>query len=447
MHEVEQALWNLGIPLTTRHQEVAPNQFEFAPIYQSASVAADSNLLMMEVIRRIAERRGLTVLFHEKPFSRINGSGKHNNYSIGTKKTPILFEPGQDPMNNHLFLLSVAGFLRGVQKYQDALRWSIASYSNDNRLGGHEAPPAIISIYLGDHLAAIVDHVISGKPLEQDFEQDLDLRVGHLPRKARDNTDRNRTSPVAFTGNKFEVRGVGSSQNPAHSSYVMNTLMADSFDHYSQEITKHLSNGKSLDQALKYLIREEFEKHRSIVFQGDGYSSSWSEEAKKRGLLNLSNTIQTLDHVNSNDSTRSLFSRFGVLDSDEFQAHINVDYSNYSTTALLEAQCLRDMSRKDIIPAALSYKSRVHKSGILKPLEKNLSSLVGEAYELSEKLDDGVKKVRTFKDEVEAARFGSNQLVPLMKQLRGVLDGLEDVVDRTCWPYPSCEDMLLSRIN
>lgn len=445
IHEVEQALWTLGIPVTTRHQEVAPNQFEWAPIFQKSSVASDYNMLAMEVLRRVAEKQGLTVLFHEKPFARVNGSGKHNNWSIGTNLIGTLFDPGNDAANNHLFLLSVAALLRGLNEHPDLLRWAISGIGNDHRLGGHEAPPAIISVYLGDYIGALVDSIISGKPAPTPIDPHLDLGVGHLPRRDRDNTDRNRTSPVAFTGNKFEVRGVGASQNPAHSNYVLNVLMADSFGAFAEDIQKKIDAGASADAAVRQLVREQFMQHQRIINDGDGYSAEWPAEAARRGLVNLKDTVMTLDHVNSQKS-RDLLSRHGVLSEEEFAAHITVDYANYSAAALLEGQCLRDMSNKDVIPAAITYQNRVNQNSNASGLQKKLSTLINSSFDLTEKLSEACAKLSSISDETEGARYAVKTVVPLTKELRKALDALEDIVDRKDWPYPSYEELLLSRL-
>jgi len=341
-------------------------------------------------------------------------------------------------------LLSTAALLRGLDEHQDLLRWAISGISNDHRLGGHEAPPAIISVYLGDFVGALVDSIRTGKPAPPGIDPKLDLGVGHLPRRDRDNTDRNRTSPVAFTGNKFEVRGVGASQNPAHSNYVLNTLMADSFEFYAQEIEKKLASGKSVDAAVHDLLKDQFTKYHRIVNDGDGYSAQWPIEAAKRGLLNLKNTVQTLDQVNS-DKSKALFARLGVLNNEEFDSHITIDYGNYSAAALLEGQCLRDMANKDIIPCAITYLNRVRAAGGPAGLQDKLSKLINEAYSVNDQVTASCSHLSGLGDEKDGARYAVNTLGPQVKLLRGALDSLEDIVDRKEWPYPSYEELLLSR--
>jgi glutamine synthetase len=401
----------------------------------------------MDLMNRVAHRHGLRVLLHEKPFAGVNGSGKHNNWSIGTNLIGTLFDPGNDAGSNQLFLLSVAALLRGLNEHPDLLRWAISGIGNDHRLGGHEAPPAIISVYLGDYIGALIESVITGKAAPPEVDAKLDLGVGHLPRRDRDNTDRNRTSPVAFTGNKFEVRGVGASQNPAHSNYILNVLMADSFGLFADEIKKKTGKGASVDAAVKELIKEQFKQHQRIINDGDGYSAQWPEEAAKRGLVNLKDTIQTLDYVNSQKS-RDLLGRHGVLNDEEFTAHIIIDYANYAAAALLEGGCLRDMANKDILPAAINYQNRVHQNGSLVPqgLQKKLSALITSAYENTEKLSEACAQLSSISDEIEGARYGAKIVVPLTKELRKSLDALEDIVDRKEWPYPAYEELLLSRL-
>ena len=303
--DFEQRAWNLGIPITTRHQEVAPNQFEVAPVFCPASVAADLNMIVMSLLKETALDHDLVCLLHEKPFAGVNGSGKHNNWSFGTPLRPTFFKPGDHPQTDPLFLIALTSVIKGLDLHQDVLRAAIAGASNDHRLGGHEAPPAIMSTFLGDSVFSCVEAIIKGKPAPPTLEP-ASLGIPYLPETFRDNTDRNRTSPFAFTGNKFEVRAGGSSQRLALTNTALNLLAADALDSMADEILEARKNGDTAEEATYNVVRKNLDQHERIIFEGDGYSEEWRKEASDRGLLNLKDTVDTLGYFDS-DKNRELF--------------------------------------------------------------------------------------------------------------------------------------------
>jgi len=446
IHKVEQSLWKLGIPLTTRHQEVAPNQFEWAPIFSKSSVASDQNLIAMEVMRRIAENNGFEVILHEKPFARINGSGKHNNWSVGSDLVGTFFEPGPDPLNNTTFLLALAATIRGVDLHQDLLRWSIASASNDHRLGGHEAPPAIISVYLGDYVEDLVNTLL-GRPTKHNIKQNdyPSIGVDYLPRRERDTSDRNRTSPFAFTGNKFEFRAVGSSQSPAFSNKVLNVILADSFNYLNDELKKAFAKGGSKTDAMKKVVAETLQKHERIIFNGNGYSAEWQAEAKKRGLLNLKSTPDVLQVLKS-EKNYKLFESLGVLSRREFDGFIEVDQTNYASTLNLEALATVTLANTYVIPAAIRYQNDVllNAESVPKALRDNLKNLIQGAVDSTATLKKSIAELQT-KSTEDAPRYACDTIKEDMKKVRGYLDSLEECVDNKHWPYPNYETLLLTR--
>jgi len=444
--QVERALWKLGIPIATRHQEVAPNQFEMAPVFERSSVASDHNMLMMEVLRRTAENNDMQVLFHEKPFANLNGSGKHNNWSIGTNKIPTLMDPGDDPVNNRLFLLTVAAVLRGVDIYQDLLRWATSGPGNDHRLGGHEAPPAIFSVFLGDTVGEIVRSIAEGRPTVLPEPPQIDLGVNYLPRRAADNTDRNRTSPVAFTGNKFEVRCVGASQAPATSNLVLNAITADSFNFLSDEIEKEKKAGKSVAAALSAVLQRTFKNHLRIINDGDGYSKSWPEEATKKGLLNLKTTPEVLSIV-LNQRNKDLFKNLNIWSVEEFEANVTIDTERYYNQIHLEAQSLRNLVDRFILPAGVEYYTKL--KGVSDALPKSrldkVKSLLSDLTTSSEKLADKTKNLNSLGASLEGAKYAVKEVVSQMREVRQLSDELESLVEYKTWPLPSYEDMLYER--
>ncbi|MBQ2000862.1 MAG: glutamine synthetase III, partial [Clostridia bacterium] len=350
MTELDEELWKLGVLAKTEHNEVAPAQHEFAPIYTTTNIATDHNQLTMETMKKVAAKHNLVCLLHEKPFAGINGSGKHNNWALSTDKGKNLLDPGKTPSENAQFLLFLAASIKAVDDYQELMRISIASASNDLRLGGDEAPPAIVSIFLGDELTAILDAIENGTPYKNTDAADMEIGVSVLPHFPKDNTDRNRTSPFAFTGNKFEFRMLGSSASVASPNIVLNTIIAEALRQYADE----LEGAEDLSAAVSKLIKRTIKKHKRIIFNGDGYSKEWQEEAKKRGLLNLATTVDCMPHLISEKSVK-LFTEHKVFTELELHSRYEIYLEQYSKVIKIEALTALDMLRKEIIPAVAAY--------------------------------------------------------------------------------------------
>jgi glutamine synthetase len=415
-------------------------------VFEPASIASDHNMLMMEVLKRSAENYDMNVLLHEKPFHNLNGSGKHNNWSVGTNLIPTLMDPGDDPLNNKPFLLTIAAVLHAVDKHQDILRYCTSGAGNDHRLGGHEAPPAIFSVYLGDYVGSIVRHLAEGKKPNLPNPSPRDLGVDYLPLRPQDNTDRNRTSPVAFTGNKFEVRCVGASQQPAFSNLVLNTITAEAYTYLANEIEKEKSNGKSIDAALSAVLQRTFKEHDRIINDGNGYAKDWPDRAVKKGLLNLKSTPEVLSVILSKKNIE-LFQKFRIWNEEEFTANVTVDTEKYFHQIHLEAQSLRNLIDRFILPAGLEMYSKlkqnaevVPKSRIDKLKELNLN-LANKADALAER----VSKLYSYEGSLTGAKYANSDVIPLMIQLREHADELETVIDSKLWPFPTYEEMLFER--
>ncbi len=459
MQEVEEELYLLGIPAKTRHNEVAPHQFEIAPIFERANIAADHNLLVMEVMRRVADKKGFALLMHEKPFAGINGSGKHNNWSIGTVEGVNLLEPGDTPESNIHFLVFLVAVLKGVYKRSGALRASIASIGNDHRLGANEAPPAVVTVFLGDLLEKVLDAIESGKIDFATEKQVLDLGLAHLPILNKDYTDRNRTSPFAFTGNKFEFRAVGSSQPIAVPNMVLNTLMAEAMDEMADEIQQKIQSGVDRDSAILEIIRTEITATKAVRYQGDNYSEDLQEAAAKRGLPNLRNTPQAMRALLDQD-TREMFARYGVLSDQELTSRLNTRLERYIKGIDIEARTLQLMLKTFVIPDVSEYQGNLAGSfnglvaaattiGVsdkalksqgahLKELAENLSDLL----DMTAELDAVIDKLSTIEEEFEAADFCAEVVLPAMDKVRTVADHLELMVDRSTWELPTYSEML-----
>ncbi len=459
MQEVEEELYLLGIPAKTRHNEVAPHQFELAPIFERANIAADHNLLVMEVMRRVADRKGFALLMHEKPFAGINGSGKHNNWSIGTAEGMNLLEPGDTPESNIQFLVFLAAVLKGVFKRSAVLRASIASIGNDHRLGANEAPPAVVTVFLGELLEKVLDAIEAGKVDFATEKQVLNLGLAHLPILNKDYTDRNRTSPFAFTGNKFEFRAVGSSQPISVPNMVLNTLMAEAMDELANEIQEKIDGGVDKDAAILEVLRAEITATKPVRYQGDNYSENLQEAAANRSLPNLKNTPQALRSLLEVD-TREMFSRYGVLSDQELTSRLNTRLERYVKGIDIEARTLQLMLKTFVIPdvseyqgeLAGSYNALVEASsriGVsdkalksqgahLKELAENLSDLL----DLTAELDVVIAKLGSVGEEFEAADFCAEVVLPSMDKVRAVADHLELMVDRSKWELPTYSEML-----
>ena len=400
-------------------------------------------MITMEVMHRVAAQYGLAVLLHEKPFKGVNGSGKHNNWSIGSNKKGTLFAPGSDPINNLPFLMTLAATVRGVDLHQDLLRFAISGAGNDHRLGANEAPPAIFSIYLGDDLDKVVNAIITGNTSKMNLDgKVIDFHVPFLPEFTASPTDRNRTSPFAFTGNKFEVRAVGSSQSPAFSNIILNTMMADSFDFMRTTIQQKLKSGRTQEQAIRETIKEILTKHQRIIFNGDGYSQEWQQEAKKRGLLNLRTTPDALDIVQS-EKNYDLLKRTKVMDKDEFNTYIEVSFDNYAKRISLEAFCLANMSNQKLLPAAISYLNELSVLNIGNRSE-TISKMVEDGFRQADVLYEAADHLEHHigENSQKASRYAVDTVIPAMEQLRETVDNLERLIPVDRWPIPKYEDIL-----
>ena len=451
MMDLEHELWTLGVPAKTRHGEVAPHQFELAPVFESASVAADHNVLTMETIGSVADRHGLVALMHEKPFAGINGSGKHVNWAIATDDGDNLLSPGSTALENQRFLAILAGVVRAVDLHQDLLRASIAHAGNDHRLGANEAPPAILSVYLGDELQHVVETLIGSASSEAPRTEDLRLGVTALPPLPIHTSDRNRTSPFAFTGNKFEFRAVGSSQSVAFPAMVINTIVADALKHISERIEA----AGNRDGAIEEVVRETFKEHQRILFSGDNYSDEWRAEAERRGLLNLPDTPSGLERFDSAEN-RGLFERQGVLSAREVESRSHVMHMTYAHRLAVEGATLTGLARTLVLPAALAFQNNlaeglasttaVNASLDLSSQQALLQEVVGAATRLQasiDQLDQALDQFESFgEDAKSAARHGRDAVVPVMDQLRQISDRLEILVPDNLWPLPKYRELL-----
>ena len=449
MKDLDKDLWKLGVSAKTRHNEAAPCQHELAPVFATTNVAVDHNQITMETMKKVAERHGFACLLHEKPFKGINGSGKHNNWSISTDTGMNLLEPGKNPKDNVQFLLFLVAVIKAVDDYQDLIRCSSASAGNDNRLGGNEAPPAIISIFLGDELTEIMESIAAGKTAKGASKTKMELGVHVLPSIPKDTTDRNRTSPFAFTGNKFEFRMLGSSFSVSGPNIVLNTVVAKVLKGFYET----LKDAKDFDSAVADLIRDTYRKHSRIVFNGNNYSEEWVKEAKKRGLLNLKATPEALDAFIAPKNIE-LFSEFGVFSPAEMHSRYEILNEVYSKTVRIEAVTLRDMIVQQIIPAVSSYSSFLaqainSKKAAVSALRcRTEVSLLERISELNDTLSDRVELLQSLIDKSashsgsELAHFIRACIVPAMEDVRKVSDDLELIVGRDFWPIPTYADIL-----
>ena len=458
MMDSENELYKLGVPVKTRHNEVAPAQFEVAPVFESSNVATDHNMVLMEVFRKTAQKHGLRCLFHEKPFSGVNGSGKHNNWSMADDEGNNLLEPGSTTLSNTQFVVVLAAVIRAVNKYAKLVRASVAFAGNDHRLGANEAPPAIISIFLGDKLTEVVQSIIQGKTGSDKMSgRTIEFGVSHLPTLPRDDSDRNRTSPFAFTGNKFEFRAVGSSQSIAWPNTILNAIVADSLDYMATEIESLIKSGTELDVAVAKVVKETLSKNERILFNGDNYSQAWHDEAEKRGLPNLKSTIEALP-VLIEDDAKELFSKFGILQEDELVSRYNIMLEGYCKTINVEALLTANMATTMILPAALEYQNRVattvvqtkqaisgvnltSQEGMLRELCEKVNKL-RESIELLESLSHSNKDDDNESELFAHAKFYQNKVIPAMNEVRSIADELEMIVDDSLWPLPKFREML-----
>ena len=451
MQELDEELWKLGVLAKTKHNEVAPAQHELAPIFSTTNVATDHNQLTMETMKNVALRHGLVCLLHEKPFAGVNGSGKHNNWSISTDTGKNLLEPGKLPQENAQFLLFLAAVIKGVDEYQYLLRISVASAGNDHRLGANEAPPAIISIFLGDELTAILHAIETGTVYGGTLRVNMEIGVNVLPSFTKDTTDRNRTSPFAFTGNKFEFRSLGSQLNIACPNIMLNTIIADELEQFADE----LEGKEDFNGALNALIKRVIKEHKRIIFNGDGYADAWKAEAAKRGLTNLPTTVDALPHYTDEKNVK-LFTKHKIYTEVEMQSRQDIILETYAKTINIEALTASDMVKRDILPAVSSYVAELASGVATKkaisddiPCEaeldiiKRLSGLQDCAYKKLAALDNaiiGVKEVG--EDPIEVATYYKDSVITAMTELRAVVDEMETLVSSDYWPYPSYGDLM-----
>ncbi len=450
MQDLDEELWKLGIYSKTRHNEVAPAQHEMAPIFTTTNLATDHNQLTMEVMRKVAQKHNLVCLLHEKPFAGVNGSGKHNNWSMSTNTGRNLLSPGKNPAQNTEFLLFLAAIIKGVYEYQDLLRISVASAGNDHRLGANEAPPAIISMFIGDDLKAVMDSIISGTEAVAAGTQKLELGVDVLPDFKKDTTDRNRTSPFAFTGNKFEFRSLGSSLNIACPNIMLNTIVAEELSQFADELEK----ADDLDTAVKALIKRVFTDYQDIVFNGDNYSPEWVVEAERRGLLNLRSMPEAMPHFIDKKNVE-LFTKHNVHTKREMYSRYEIQQEEYGKVINIEALTMLDMAKKDIFPAVSAYVAELASAcnakkalseslpcdAEIKVIEK-LSKLLACFQNKIEALEAKVNEAKGIEDVADQAMFYGKEVFGAMNELRAIGDEMETSTAADYWPYPSYAELL-----
>ena len=450
MKELDEELWKLGILAKTKHNEVAPAQHEFAPIFTTVNVASDQNQLTMEIMKKVAAKHGMTCILHEKPFDGVNGSGKHNNWSLSTNFGHNLFEPGRSPEDNAQFLLILAAVIAAVDEHQDLLRISVSSAANDHRLGANEAPPAIISMYLGDELTGIMQAIADGRTYSRRANCEVKLGVHVLPKFAMDSSDRNRTSPFAFTGNKFEFRMPGSAQSIAGVNMVLNTIMAEQLGKFADE----LENADDLKAGITAIIKRVMTEHGRIIFNGNNYSAEWVEEAKKRGLLNLASTIDALPYLTS-EKNIALFESQNVLTKRELISREEIYIENYCRLLNIEAMTMLDMATMEILPAVLRYKGELVKTaknsvavGVNADAETEMANALSELVNTARKqvttLKAAVDKAHSINIHLECGRCYHDEVLTAMNDLRRTCDKLELQTAKNFWPFPNYGDLLFS---
>ncbi|WP_313340243.1 glutamine synthetase III [Sedimentibacter sp.] len=452
MKELNSELWKLGIPAKTEHNEVAPAQHELAVVFSNTNVACDHNQLTMELLKRVASKHGLACLLHEKPFAGINGSGKHNNWSLSTNKGINLLEPGTSPRENARFLLFLAAVIKAVDEYQDLLKVSVSTAGNDHRLGGNEAPPAIISVFLGDELTSVLESIEGDVAYDKEYKREMTIGVDIIPVIPKDTTDRNRTSPFAFTGNKFEFRMVGSKLSIAGPNIVLNTIVAEELSQFADILEK----SDNFNEALAILIKDTIKNHKRIIFNGNNYSNEWVKEAERRGLLNLKSTPESLPYFAVDKNIRVL-EKFGVLSEKEIHSRLEICIEDYCKVLNIEALTMTEMIKKDILPAVSSYindlcETAASKNSFLsdancdveKALVTKLSLLSALLYNNTELLDNLLLEVKDYEDIKEAASFYRNSVFSKMQEIRITVDELEINTAQKYWPYPTYGELLFS---
>ena len=452
MADLDEELWKLGIYSKTEHNEVAPAQHELAPIFSTTNIATDHNQLTMEVMQKVAKRHGLACLLHEKPFAGVNGSGKHNNWSISTNTGVNLLEPGDTPHENAQFLLFLVAVIKAVDDYQELLRVSVATAGNDHRLGANEAPPAVVSMFVGEELEGILEAIEKDEPYDTKEKDVMKVGVHVLPRFAKDTTDRNRTSPFAFTGNKFEFRMPGSALSISGPNVVLNTAVAEELRQFADELEEAADFNSALHELIKKTIRE----HKRIIFNGNGYDDEWLEEAARRGLANLRTTPDALPAFISEKSV-SLFQTHKVFTKEEIEARYEILLENYCKVLSIEANTMLDMARREILPAASEYSSSLASAAVTKKTmnpaaavgyeEKTslrISDLTSDMLTKAEELEDELMKAKSCGDTTEEAVYFKDHVLPAMNALRIDGDALETVTSREYWPYPTYGEMLIT---
>ncbi len=452
MQELDKELWKLGIYAKTRHNEAAPSQHELAPVFTTTNISCDHNQITMEIMKKLADKHGLTCLLHEKPFANVNGSGKHNNFSISTDRGVNLLEPGDNPKDNAQFLLFLVAIIKAVDNYQDLIRASVASCGNDHRLGASEAPPAIISMFLGDELTDILEDISEGRIAVGVAKTSMVLGVHVLPDFPKDTTDRNRTSPLAFTGNKFEFRMVGSSMSISDTNTIINTIIAKSLKGFADE----LESADDFDLAMREIVKDTYKNHKRIIFNGNNYTQEWEVEAKKRGLLNLKSSVEAIPAF-ANEKNIKLFEDFGILSREEVVSRCDILFEHYEKSVNIEALTLIDMINKQILPACQKYmgnlSTSLNQTKVLLPninLESstqtvnNLASLIESLNVNTRELELGVENTNLIQILGERAVDFYKIVCPLMEKVREISDNLELMVPYKNWPLPSYGELLYS---
>ena len=451
MKEVNEECWKLGVAAKTQHNEVAPAQHELAPIYAPVNIAQDHNQIMMRILKKVASRHGMRCLLHEKPFAGVNGSGKHNNWSLTSDDGVNLLDPGKNPHENKMFLLVLACILKAVDEHADLLRVSAADVGNDQRLGGNEAPPAVISVFLGDQLEDVLDQILkNGEATHSIKGEKFATGVTTLPDFRKDATDRNRTSPFAFTGNKFEFRMLGSQDSLSNCNVVLNTIAAEAFE----EACDRLEKAEDFDKELNALIVEYTEMHKRIIFSGNGYSKEWQEEAKRRGLPNLPTMVDAIPALTT-DAAIDMFEHFKVFTKAELEARAEIQYEIYAKAINIEARTMIDMATKQIIPAVVKYTTvlaesvnqvraagKTYNVSVQEKLLEKTSALLAESYEALNHLAEVTAEIEKKEEGPERARYCLDVIMPAMTELRTPVDALEMIVDKEMWPMPSYGDLM-----
>ena len=453
MKDLDEELWKLGVLAKTKHNEVAPSQHELAPIFTTSNIANDHNELMMEIMKKTAEKHNLVCLLHEKPFAGVNGSGKHNNWSLSTNTGENLLSPGKHPETNYQFQLFLAAVVKAVDEYQDLLRATVASAGNDHRLGAHEAPPAIISMYLGDDLGALVDSIINGEQYISHGKEKMETGVDVLADFKKDTSDRNRTSPFAFTGNKFEFRALGSALNIGCPNYMLNTMVAEQLSQFYVE----LKGTDDIIAAVKSLVKNVLKEHQRIIFNGDNYTDEWVAEAKKRGLLNLKSMPEAFSHFMDRKNVE-LFVKNKIVTEAEYRARFEIELETYCKQINIEALTMIDMAKKKIAPAVSSYVRELTETALAK---RALSESIPTGYEVNlltslsnklecfatttDELEDAVLGAVEHKSDIlDRAKYFRDEVFAKMQELRAIGDSMETETPADFWPYPSYSELLFS---